>query len=75
MRNILICRRTFICTLAILCLTAIGLYKGIDVSMALASVAIGLAGANAYENAGKKRITNQEVKVAIPETPRYSAPK
>ena len=43
-------RRTFISTLAILCMTAVGLYKGIDVSMALASVAIGVAGANAFES-------------------------
>ncbi len=76
MRNILYCRRTFICTLAILCLTAIGLYKGIDVSMALASVAIGLAGANAYEMAGKaKQASKSEVHVSIPETPKYSSPK
>lgn len=67
MRNFMICRRTFICTLAILCLTSIGLYKGVDVSMALASVAIGLAGANAYErsNSNKQTIINAK----IPETP------
>lgn len=75
MRNIMVCRRTFICTLAILCLTAIGLYKGVDVSMALASVAIGLAGANAYEMAGKRKTVQQDIKVSVPETPKYSSPK
>lgn len=46
------CRRTFIAALAIGCLTVLGLAKDFDVSMALASVAIGLAGANAYEKRG-----------------------
>lgn len=43
-------RRTFISALAVVCITAVGIYKGFDVSMALASVAIGMAGANAYES-------------------------
>ena len=52
MKHIINCRRTFIAVLAILCLTSLGLVKGIDVSMALASVAIGLAAANSYEKKG-----------------------
>lgn len=52
MRNFLFCRRTYMCTLAITCLTAVGLSKGIDVSMAIAAVAAALSGANAYEKVG-----------------------
>jgi hypothetical protein len=49
MLHLLKCRRTFVALVAIACLTTIALEKGIDVSMAVASVAVGLAGANAYE--------------------------
>ncbi len=55
MLKLLQCRRTYVATLAIICLTAIGLFKGADVSTALASVAIGLAGANAYEAKDKAK--------------------
>lgn len=55
MRNILICRRMFIAVLAICCLTGLGVYRDIDVSMAIASVAVGLAASNAAEGAAKSR--------------------
>jgi len=55
MKNILICRRTFICTLTLLLLVVLGLVDKIDVSMAMASVAIGLAGANSLENSMKAK--------------------
>lgn len=57
MKSFLYCRRTFIAILSIGCLTAIGIYKDHDVSMAIASVAIGLAVSNAGENAAKYRPT------------------
>jgi hypothetical protein len=53
MKNFLLCRRTFISTLALASLTALGCYKGMDVTMAVASVAVGLAAANAYEGSNK----------------------
>lgn len=55
MKHFLYCRRTFISTLSIVCLTGLGLYRGIDISMALATVAIGLAASNAAEGIGKSR--------------------
>lgn len=55
MKNILVCRRTFIAVLSIVCLTALGLLKDIDVAMSLASIAIGLAGSNAFEATAKSK--------------------
>lgn len=55
MKHLVECRRTYIATLALGCLTALGLHNNIDVSMALASVAIGLAAANAGENAARAK--------------------
>jgi len=55
MKSLLSCRRTYIASLAIGCLTALGIHNNIDVSMALASVAIGLAAANAGENAARAK--------------------
>lgn len=51
------CRRTVTCLFAITCLTALGIVKGFDTSMSIASVAIGLAGANAYE---KSKLVKQD---------------
>ena len=47
--KIKICRRTSVAIISIACLTVLGWHRGMDVSMAIASVAIGLAGANSYE--------------------------
>ncbi len=55
MKSLLYCRRTFIAITSILALTVLGLVKGFDVSMALASVAVGLAASNAAEGASKAR--------------------
>lgn len=52
MKTLWTSRRTFIATLAVIGISALGLSKGMDVSMALASIAIGVAGANAYESKG-----------------------
>lgn len=57
MKSFLYCRRTFIAVISMGCLTALGILKTYDVSMALASVAIGIAVSNAGENAMKSRAT------------------
>lgn len=49
MRHIWDCRRTYLATACILGLLVLGYMKGADVSMAIGSIAIGVAGANAYE--------------------------
>lgn len=49
MRHLWNCRRTAIAVIAIAALTLLGYSKGMDVAMALGTVAIGVAGANAFE--------------------------
>jgi hypothetical protein len=46
-------RRFLISVLAIGCLTALGLVNKIDTSMAIATVALGVAAANAYQKKGQ----------------------
>ena len=53
MKKLMSCRRSLIAIFAITCLMVLGLHNGIDVSMSIASVAIGLAGANSYEASRK----------------------
>jgi len=49
------CRRTYLATLAILCLAGLGFYlKDASVASALATIAIGVAASNAYEKKGSK---------------------
>jgi len=50
MNKILKCRRSIVCLVAIGCLTYLGYSKGLDVSLAIATVAGALCGANAYES-------------------------
>ena len=45
-------RRFFIAILAIVAIWSLGFFKNQDVSMAISGVAIGLAGANAWEKRG-----------------------
>ncbi len=54
MKNFLVCRRTYIATLAISALLALGCSRNMDVSYAIAAVAVGLAASNAYEGAKKE---------------------
>lgn len=49
MKFIYNCRRTFLGTFAIFCLTFIGYTKGIDVSIAIAGVVGSIAASNAYQ--------------------------
>ena len=63
MKYFAVCRRTFIAVFSILCMTGLSVVNGFDPSMAIASVAIGLAGANAAEKAmtarGEKRYVTE----------------
>jgi hypothetical protein len=49
MKSLWSCRRTFLATLAILCLTAIAMVKGTDTSMAIALASGAVAAANAAQ--------------------------
>jgi hypothetical protein len=61
MRHIFNCRRTFIAVLAIVCLAGLGYYaKDIGVAIAISTVAVGLAGANAYSQVNKKNGINKK---------------
>jgi hypothetical protein len=51
------CRRSSIAVICILVLGILGYFKAMDVSMAISTIAIGVAGANAYE--GKKVQSNE----------------
>ena len=57
MKQIFKCRRSSIALISILLLTFLGFAKSMDVSMAISTVAIGLAGANAFEKKGKNETT------------------
>jgi hypothetical protein len=57
MKNLSYCRRTFIAFFAVTTLGLLGYFKGTDVSIPIATIAIGLAGANAYE---KGSVKNQQ---------------
>lgn len=48
--SVLKCRRSIVAIIAIGCLTALGLSNGMDVSSAIAMVAMGVAGANSAEH-------------------------
>lgn len=53
------CRRTFIAVLSIGCCTALGFLNHMDVTNAIAAIAVGLAAANAGQAAyTKKETTN-----------------
>ena len=52
--KLLDCRRSKIAIFAILCITALGIYnKDASVAVSIAAVAVGIAGANAYEKSKK----------------------
>lgn len=55
MKNLLICRRTFIATLGIVCCTALGAYLKIDVTLAIMGAVASICGANAAEASMKAK--------------------
>ena len=61
MKNFLFCRRTFVSTLCVLCLTALGFFKGVDVTMAIATIACALSGANAFEKVGAAKVEGKKL--------------
>lgn len=50
MRTVWYSRRSWIATISVLGMVVLGIHNNIDVSMALASIAIGVAASNAYES-------------------------
>jgi hypothetical protein len=54
MKNLWYSRRAYIATIAVLGLVYLGWSKGADVAMPIASIAIAVAGANAYEQGKTK---------------------
>ena len=53
MKRLITCRRTFSATLGILTLGCISYAGGADVSASVATIVLGVAGANAYEGSRK----------------------
>lgn len=49
MKHIFSCRRSSIALIGIITLAVIALHKGHDVSMAISTIVLAVAGANAYE--------------------------
>jgi hypothetical protein len=54
MKNILYDRRMFVACFSISLLAAMAFTKGMDTSMAIATVAVGLAAANSFERSKQK---------------------
>lgn len=65
MKSVIWCRRTFICILSLGCITAVAIFNHTDPSWAIASMAVGLAGANAGESAFKAM--QERMKMVKPE--------
>lgn len=57
MRALTYCRRTFVAAFGIMGLLALGAWKNVDVGLPIATICIGLSGANAYEGAASKKST------------------
>jgi hypothetical protein len=57
MKKVLTCRRSTIAILGIVCLTSLGLYTkdAQAVAIAISTIAVGIAGANAYEKKGSDK--------------------
>ena len=65
MKYFMLCRRTFVAITAIAVLAGLSVFSGFDPSMAIASVAMGVAGSNAVEKgwtaqAGSRYRTSEE---------------
>lgn len=55
MKQLLSCRRTYIATLGMICVTGLGIYLKIDVSLALLGIVSSIAGANAIQATLKEK--------------------
>lgn len=60
MKFLLTDRRVFIAFVSIACLTAMAMYKGIDTSMPIATIAAAIAAANATQKAFEKKYKGDE---------------
>jgi hypothetical protein len=61
MKNVLLCRRTFIAVLGIISTLALGLINQLDVSLAIAGMVTSICAANAYEGAAKGKANDKYV--------------
>lgn len=59
MRQLLLCRRTFIAVLSLAALVAISLINHLDVSYAIASVSIALGASNSFEASQRAKFDAQ----------------
>jgi hypothetical protein len=60
MRRLWRCRRTFVGTLAIASLTALGFYAGQDVAGAIGTVVIAIAGSNMAQKVGERKYSSEK---------------
>lgn len=60
MKYIYTCRRTFLSVVSILCLTFLGYYAKAEVAGALATIVIGVAGANSFQKVGESKFTQEK---------------
>jgi hypothetical protein len=60
MKNLLYCRRSAVALIALGVLSAMAFLKDMDTSVAIASIAMGLAAANAGEAVGKGRYRRED---------------
>ena len=61
MKHFMIDRRTFLGTISIAALTAIAMLKGVDVTMAMATIVGSIAAANAYERSSQTKQAEESV--------------
>lgn len=69
MKYLFYCRRTLTSMLGIVCLTFLGYYHNQEVAMAIATVTVGLAGANAYQRAYESRQGSKDANVQVNSEP------
>lgn len=55
------CRRTMLSALAILCLTGLGIYKGMDVASSIAAIAMAVGAANAFQGVGEAKASSAKL--------------
>ena len=60
MNKLLSCRRTFLAFAGIICLTFLGYFKDLDVSMAITGIVTAVAASNASENTFKTKFSKDQ---------------
>lgn len=77
MKKLFSCRRTVVSVIAIVCLTILGLYHGVDISgiaIAIAGVAGSLSGANAWESKGQPKSKEEKPAPIAEDKPKVDNP-